>query len=246
MYMDMAVSLECKAMNYYERHLGDYARDTAHLTILEHGIYTLLLDRYYATERPIPDDQACRIARARDETEKKGVVSVLQEFFVLEEGCWVNKRAEAEIAAARDRINAARENGRKGGRPKSKPSPLQEETQQEPKPSEIETQTEPSEKLSSLQSPVKSKSTRKPKSAGHLIPGDFQLDETARARTLKRYPDCDIEEAVRQFVAHHTAKGSLMQSWVHAWTTWEGNFDKWGYPKTRAASTGIHAGVVMR
>ncbi len=24
-------------MNYYERHLGDYAKDTAHLSMLEHG-----------------------------------------------------------------------------------------------------------------------------------------------------------------------------------------------------------------
>ena len=45
-------------VNYYERHLGDYARDTAHLTMVEHGAYTLLLDRYYATESPIPADQA--------------------------------------------------------------------------------------------------------------------------------------------------------------------------------------------
>ena len=38
-------------MNYYERHLGDYARDTGHLSMLEHGAYSLLLDRYYATRR---------------------------------------------------------------------------------------------------------------------------------------------------------------------------------------------------
>ena len=30
-------------MNYYERHLGDYARDTAHLSMMEHGAYGLLL-----------------------------------------------------------------------------------------------------------------------------------------------------------------------------------------------------------
>jgi uncharacterized protein YdaU (DUF1376 family) len=51
-------------MNYYERHLGDYAKDTGHLSLLEHGVYTLLLDRYYATESGIPEDQGHRIARA--------------------------------------------------------------------------------------------------------------------------------------------------------------------------------------
>ena len=45
-------------MNYYERHLGDYAKDAGHLSMLEHGAYSLLLDRYYTTEQPIPADQA--------------------------------------------------------------------------------------------------------------------------------------------------------------------------------------------
>ena len=60
-------------MNYYERHLGDYAKDTGHLSMLEHGAYTLLLDRYYSTEEGIPADQVHRIARARTKEEKDAV-----------------------------------------------------------------------------------------------------------------------------------------------------------------------------
>lgn len=89
-------------MNYYERHLGDYARDTAHLSLLEHGVYTLLLDRYYATEQPIPADQAHRVARARTRDEKAAVDAVLAEFFVLVDGAYRNKRADAVIAAYRE------------------------------------------------------------------------------------------------------------------------------------------------
>lgn len=84
-------------MNYYERHLGDYARDTAHLSMLEHGAYGLLLDRYYATESGIPADQAHRVARARTKEEKAAVDAVLAEFFVLEAGCWRSKRCDMEI-----------------------------------------------------------------------------------------------------------------------------------------------------
>src|SRR5574340_208016 len=43
----------CCDMNFYKRHLGDYAKHAGHLSMLEHGAYTLLLDRYYTTERPI-------------------------------------------------------------------------------------------------------------------------------------------------------------------------------------------------
>ena len=110
-------------MNYYERHLGDYARDTGHLSILEHGAYTLLLDRYYGTEQGIPADQAHRIARARTKDEKAAVDVVLAEFFQLVDGVWINRRAEEEIAKAHVKINAAKENGKKGGRPKGKQKP---------------------------------------------------------------------------------------------------------------------------
>lgn len=104
-------------MNYYERHLGDYAKDTGHLSLLEHGVYTLLLDRYYATEQGIPADQAHRVARARTDEERSAVDAVLNEFFRLEENVWVNGRVEEEIAKAKVRIESARQNGKKGGRP---------------------------------------------------------------------------------------------------------------------------------
>lgn len=88
-------------MNYYERHLGDYARDAGHLTMLEHGAYTLLLDRYYTTEQGIPADQAHRICRARTRDEKAAVDAVLGEFFKLVDGLWTNGRAERELAEYR-------------------------------------------------------------------------------------------------------------------------------------------------
>ncbi|MEN6641029.1 MAG: DUF1376 domain-containing protein [Armatimonadia bacterium] len=114
-------------MNYWERHIGDYARDTAHLTMIEHGAYTLLLDRYYATEKPIQADQVHRLARARTRDEKAAVDAVLGEFFVLIDGEWHHNRADREIEKAAGRINAAKENGKKGGRPKK-----QNETDEKP------------------------------------------------------------------------------------------------------------------
>lgn len=115
-------------MNYYERHLGDYARDTAHLTMMEHGAYSILLDRYYATEAGIPADQVHRLARARTRDEKQAVDAVLGEFFELIDGIWINHRAEEEIAKAQTRIKAAKENGKRGGRPRIN----QTETQEKP------------------------------------------------------------------------------------------------------------------
>jgi uncharacterized protein YdaU (DUF1376 family) len=122
-------------LNYYERHLGDYARDAGHLTVLEHGVYTLLLDRYYVTEQGIPADQAQRIARARSKEEIAAVDAVLKEFFRLVDGVWINGRCEEEIVAAHVRIETSRTNGKGGGRPKKQkptgnPSGIPPETQQ--------------------------------------------------------------------------------------------------------------------
>lgn len=105
-------------MNYYERHLGDYARDAAHLSMLEHGAYTLLLDRYYTTESGIPAVQAYRVARARSREEKQAVDAVLAEFFTNDCGVWTKGRVQEEIIKAQAKIKAAQENGKKGGRPK--------------------------------------------------------------------------------------------------------------------------------
>lgn len=111
-------------MNYYERHLGDYARDAGHLTMLEHGAYTLLLDRYYTTEQGIPADQAHRICRARTRDEREAVDTVLAEFFRLEDGVWINGRASREVSKMQAKVKAAQENGKRGGRPrKAQPEP---------------------------------------------------------------------------------------------------------------------------
>lgn len=111
-------------VNYYERHLGDYARDAGHLTMLEHGAYTLLLDRCYTTEGGIPADQAHRICRARTREERAAVDTVLAEFFTLADGCWVNGRASREVTKMQAKVKAAQENGKRGGRPRrTEPEP---------------------------------------------------------------------------------------------------------------------------
>ena len=119
-------------MNYYERHLGDFVRDTAHLSMTEDGAYNRLLDRYYATESGIPVDQAHRVARARTKEERQAVDVVLAEFFILSDGVWIKNRVEEEIAKAQGKIKAAQENGKRGGRPKKESIGSENETQQKP------------------------------------------------------------------------------------------------------------------
>ena len=96
-------------MNYYERHIGDYLKDTAHLSLLEHGIYGRLLDVYYTRESAIPDAQAARLVGARSKEELAALKAVLREFFTYNEDSqdWIQMRCEAEIHRFQDKQRKA-------------------------------------------------------------------------------------------------------------------------------------------
>lgn len=100
-------------MHYYTLNIGDYARDTGHLSALEHGVYRLLLDWCYLNEKPISTAQAIKVSRGNPDITQ----SVLSEFFCEENGLWAHKRVEKEVAAYRDKADRSRNNGQKGGRP---------------------------------------------------------------------------------------------------------------------------------
>lgn len=109
-------------MNFYKRHIGDYIKDAAHLTLLEHGVYARLMDVYYTREAGIPDGQAARLIGARSKDEQAAVQNVLGEFFRLVDGTWIQSRCEREIGAASAKGEQNRENGKKGGRPRKTPT----------------------------------------------------------------------------------------------------------------------------
>ena len=117
-------------MHYYQHNIGDYRRDTVHLSLLEHGVYRQLLDMYYLSESPIPKEtqQVIRRLSARTQDEINAVEIILNEFFELTEEGWNHKRCDQEISAYQHKSHISRENGKKGGRPKSIPEP--EKTQQ--------------------------------------------------------------------------------------------------------------------
>lgn len=114
-------------MNFYKRFPGDYAKKTSRLTLAQHGAYTLLLDEIYVTEAGLPEslDELYRICRAMTKPEQDAVRVVAERYFpVGPDGLRQNERAQEELAAAAPAIEAARLNGKKGGRPPKKPTGL--------------------------------------------------------------------------------------------------------------------------
>lgn len=97
-------------MNYYSHHIGDYARATTHLSLLEHGVYFRLLTKYYLDEKPLPVDvkAVVRMCGARSKEEVSSVTIILHEFFTLEDDGWHNKRADQGIEAYKAKQDKAR------------------------------------------------------------------------------------------------------------------------------------------
>jgi uncharacterized protein YdaU (DUF1376 family) len=107
-------------VNYYKRHIGDYAAKAGHLTPLEHGVYGLLIDAYYNREEAPTKAEAIRWARARSKDELAALDAVLAEFFIEVDGRFTQSRVEEELSQFRNRQETNRELGAKGGAAKSK------------------------------------------------------------------------------------------------------------------------------
>ena len=107
-------------MHYYKRNLGDYAKKTGRLTMLQHGAYTLLIDSCYDRETFPTLEQALDWTWASSEAEIEAVKFVLSRFFTIDkDGCYVQDRILCELleyhakADTNKRIAIERETKRK-------------------------------------------------------------------------------------------------------------------------------------
>ena len=130
-------------MYYYQFHIGDYRAATAHLSNDEDLAYRRLLDMYYDSEIPISLDTEWVSRRLRLDSEV--VLSVLKDFFVLQENGWFHSKCNEIIIAYHANAEKNRENGKKGGRPK---------TQWVSDGNPIDTQSQPDGKATNNQEPI--------------------------------------------------------------------------------------------
>ena len=102
-------------MNYYQHHIGDFNNATRHLSLIERAIYRDLLDMYYDTEQAIDASNLDRLARrvqCSTDEQVSALKYVLDEFFTLNDGVYVNNRCEREIAEFHGKKKQASEAGK--------------------------------------------------------------------------------------------------------------------------------------
>jgi uncharacterized protein YdaU (DUF1376 family) len=93
-------------MHYYTFNIGNYRRDTSHLSPLEHGVYRQLLDTYYLTEKPLPADLSwlMRMHCIRNQDERDALEHILNDFFELTEHGWHHAGCDKLIAVFKDNL----------------------------------------------------------------------------------------------------------------------------------------------
>ena len=195
-------------MNYYNFHIGDYISHTIHLSLEEDLAYRRLLDMYYDTELPIPNNIPLVSRKLRINADV--VKTVLQEFFDLTEDGFKNFRAENEIAEYHKFIEKQKANGSKGGRPKKshrKPTANPDQTQNNPNQEPITTNQKPIVKA------VK----------GSRLSTDFVLPEDWIAFCQTERPDLNPQKVFDSFKDYWVAKAGaagVKLDWTATWRNW--------------------------
>lgn len=211
-------------MNYYERHIGDYLKDTAHLSLLEHGVYTRLMDVYYTREGSIPAAEAARLVGARSKDEREALAAVLAEFFVLADGAHQQDRCEREIARFQDKQAKAKRSAevRWGARQSHS------EGNASAGADAMRTHCEGNAPRARPQTPVTSNqpSSKAAGSRGTRLPADWALPRAWGEWALADSPEW-TDETVRRvadgFRDHWTAKSgkdATKVDWLATWRTW--------------------------
>lgn len=83
-------------MNYYQFNIGDYRKDAGHLSLLEHGIYRMLIDTYYTNEGPLVADDAklMRSHCVRIADEVQAYKNIIADFFIVRDGMYYHSGCE--------------------------------------------------------------------------------------------------------------------------------------------------------
>lgn len=194
-------------MNFYKHYIGDFQRDTGHLSLAERGAYRAMLDHYYATEKPLPADvvAVARIVGAMDAKERAAVEAVLRQFWVLESDGWTNSRATIEIAKAASQREINREIGKRGGRPKGSVKRTEPKTESV---SESDYESEPN------RNPNQTPDKDIPPSAGETPP-EREVEDESNVDATKRLFDLGVDVLTRAGHSERAARafiGKVRQS----------------------------------
>lgn len=208
-------------MNYYKRHIGDYAAKAGHLSALEHGVYTLLIDAYYNREEGPTRAEAIRIARARTPEELAAVEIVLGEFFTEADGRFLQSRIEDELAAFRIKQEVNRELGARGGKANAKR--IATETLSEAEAYEVANDKPSHKPVANNHKEQKQKKEQGASPNGSRLPLDWTLPTDWLTWAIAERPELNAKTEADRFRDYwHGVAGAKGRKadWLATWRNW--------------------------
>jgi uncharacterized protein YdaU (DUF1376 family) len=212
-------------MHYYKRNLGDYYQKAGRLSMLQHGSYTLLIDACYDREKFPTLEEAKEWAWASSSAEIEAVEFVLNKFFTIENGVYVQSRIREEIekyhsnAATNKRIADERETKRKENNTNRVPTVNEAPPNQEP----VTNNHKPTTKESKDLSPPSATTTPK----GTRLPEDWKLSKEWGEWAMKEKPMWtadDVRRVADDFKDHWLANANKANAkkadWMATWRKW--------------------------
>jgi len=203
-------------MHYYSFHVSDYIHDTAHLSLYEDLAFRRLLDLYYTSEKPIPNQTHEVSRRIRMSAQINAVQTVLEEFFMfdMEKNCWYHKRCDETIAAYQAKAERNRAVGKLGGRPKLNPDAIPQETQ-------MVSKDNPNHKpITNNHKPIDKKTL------GKRLANDLVLSDEWKDFCVNERPELNPVQTFEKFkdywIAQAGQKGVKLD-WFATWRNWVRN-----------------------
>lgn len=199
-------------MNYYKRHLGDYAKKTGRLSILQHGVYNLLIDACYDREKFPTREEAIEWTWASTQQEIEAVDFVLARFFDQQIDCtFIQQRIKDEItdyhakSATNKRIALERESNRARTVDDASPNHKPLTTNQEPKTPTVSTSAKPK---------ARGKPSKK-------VPEHFVVSDSLKSWASESAPLVDWRKETEKFMDWEFKHAR--SDWDATWRTWMRN-----------------------
>ena len=215
-------------MHHYERNIGDYLRDASHLSLLEHGVYSRLLDIYYLSEKPLPLDikTIARQIGARSKDEQEALAAVLSDFFQQTDDGFRQKRCDQELEKIYEKSEKARQSAANRWNKNANAAPPKSEDDA----NAMRTHSERNANgmLPITHNPVEKEEpngSSKKKSSGTRINPDFELPDDWKTWALsetKWHPDAITREfsKFRDYWVAKSGKDATKADWLATWRNW--------------------------